>query len=368
MSIPPLLAEALHIKKQFNIGLLRQLVQLIYLRLSRCRLDPWEYYFFQVYLDRYPMKEKHRFAGWRREVTVDRLVNPGSARELANDKLLFYTTMNARGAPLPKLAAVYCNQDQNIPGAVPLHDPGEIAKFITDPAHMPLFIKPLRGAHGHNNFAIRGPSSNRRDVTLLSGQRVRVKDLVTTLVQHDQGGWLFQELLRTDHAIGKLCGDRLTSLRFIVIVADYGPEILSAVWKIPTGTNVTDNFDVGRNGNLVAGIDPATGNIRRVVQGVGWKNIPVTRHPDTGAKLDDAQLPGWENAKALCLELAPHIPGLRLQHSDIALTNRGPVLLELNVAGGMRAHQIVEQRGIFGERLTALEEQCRSQEKQDRKI
>ncbi len=56
MSIPPLLAEALRIKKQFNIGLLRQLVQLTYLRLSQCRLDPWEYYFFQVYLDRYPMK------------------------------------------------------------------------------------------------------------------------------------------------------------------------------------------------------------------------------------------------------------------------------------------------------------------------
>jgi hypothetical protein len=37
------------------------------------------------------------------------------------------------------------------------------------------------------------------------------------------------------------------------------------------------------------------------------------------------------------------------------LTDRGPVILEINVEGGLRTHQIVARRGIYGKRLQALE-------------
>jgi len=62
-------------------------------------------------------------------------------------------------------------------------------------------------------------------------------------------------------------------------------------------------------------------------------------------------IPNWQSISSLCLNAAKLFPTLHLQHWDIALTNRGPVVLEMNVEGGMRTHQIVQQRGIYNARL-----------------
>jgi hypothetical protein len=357
MSILPLFAEALRTRNQFGIGLVRQSWQSIALRSGRCRLDFWEYFFFQVYLDRYPLSEKKRFAGWRRELAFDKAANSGPERALANDKLLFHAHMAEHDAPQPKLRAVLCGHDPAVPGAVHLHDANDAEAYLRDPAHLPLFIKPIHGAHGRNAFSVRSTTPDQKNLVLASGTSVGLADFVTGLTTRERGGWLFQERLKTDDRIGLFSGDRLTSLRVIVVFTSEGPELISGVWKIPTGKNVTDNFSVGRSGNLIAGIDMDTGRVLRMVQGVGWKNRVVTHHPDTGADLDkagftDRRLPGWKEAKALCLKYADLFPGLHLQHWDIALTDRGPLILEINVEGGMRTHQIVQQRGIVGPELT----------------
>jgi len=353
MSIPPLFAEALRTKKQFSIGLMRQLSQAVYLRFSRCRLDFWEYYFFQVYLDRYPMPEKKRFAGWRREIRLDQAANTGPARELANDKLLFYAHMAAHGAPQPKIMAVYSGSELDLPGSVHLRNEDDAVNYFRHSAHTPVFIKPLHGAHGRNAFSVGATTSDGRGLVLASGETIGLQKFVIGLATRERGGWLLQERMNTDDRIAKFSGDRLTSVRMIILLGPSGPELVSAVWKIPTGKNVTDNFSVGRTGNLIAGIDIDTGRIARMVQGVGWKNRALTHHPDTGADLDTAgfinrRLPHWDATKGLCLEYAALFPGLHLQHWDIALTDRGPVILEINVEGGMRTHQIVQQRGIVG--------------------
>lgn len=354
MSDPSLIATALRTKKRFKIGLLRQFREAAYLRYSDCRLDPWEYYFFEVYLDRYPIVEKQRFVGWRREVHIDRLLNAGPDREVANDKIAFYALMHSKGAPVPRVAAIYRGNGRHFPGAALLHDAERAADYLCDPVNAPFFAKPIRGAHGGGTWAISGPSHDGRELETTCGRRIGIPDFIASLDVHAQGGFLIQPLLRTHDAIGDLCGDRLTSLRIIVILAPAGPEILSAVWKIPTGTNITDNFDIGRTGNIVAGIDLDTGRVRRVVRGDYWRNIPLDAHPDTGVRFGDFHLPDWPTVTTLCLEHARHFPGLRLQHWDIALSDQGPVILELNVAAGMRTHQIVQQRGIFGERLRKL--------------
>ena len=52
-------------------------------------------------------------------------------------------------------------------------------------------------------------------------------------------------------------------------------------------------------------------------------------------------MPDWADVSELCVRAAQCLPDLRLQHWDIALTDRGPVALEVNVLGGLRTHQIV---------------------------
>jgi len=354
MSFSLLIAEALHTRREFDIGLWRQLWQIGQLRYGAGQLDPWEYYFFRVFLDRYSPEEKRRFIGWRREIRLDRRANARDARTPANDKLAFHFLLEKNAMPLPKILAVYGldlygNSGPEIPGAEKLSAPENVITFLHHAKHYPMFIKPVRGTQGKLTHALFGIENDH--LKLSSSEQIELNRFIAQLDPPHKGGILFQELLQPAAETEAVCGRRLTSVRIIVIVMPTGPEILSAVWRVPTGTNVTDNFSCGLNGNIIAGIELATGRIQRIVRGIGWENIPVDRHPDTGVVFGDLKLPGWREARALCLAAAPLLPGLNLQHWDIALTDRGPVILEVNVEGGMRTHQIVQERGLCGTRL-----------------
>ena len=328
MALPRLLQEALHTKSQFDIGLWRQFWQSMLLRFGRGRLDPWEYYFFRVFLDRYPPHEKRRFIGWRREIALDRLLNRGPAREIANDKLRFATFMQEQDMPLPRTVAVCGGPSPT--GARALADRAAVSRYLKETDDYPVFVKPMRGAHGHAAILLREPPAD-------------ADAFAARLMKGPQRGYLIQELLRTHPALGAVCGDRLTSVRIVVFPGEGGPNILSAVWRVPTGANVTDNFNVGFSGNLIAGVDLASGEIARVVQGIGWQTGRVDHHPDTGKSFTGLRLPDWQDLVALCERCMALFPELRLQHWDIALTDRGPVVLELNVEGGLRTHQIVAE-------------------------
>jgi len=347
--MPLLIAESLRTRKQFNIGLWRQFCQAFYLRFGSCKLDPWEYFFFQVFLGRYPLMEKQRFVGWRREIKLDRAANTHAARGLANDKLACHALLTRHGMPLPEIVAVYGDFDPCIAGKIKLENADDVTTFLRHSGQYPLFVKPVRGKQGQDTYALHRLVDGA--LQLSSDQWLGLADFIARLDPARPGGIVFQKMLRPSPAIEAVCGRRLTSVRLIVIITSTGPEVLSAVWRIPTGANITDNFNCGRNGNIIAGIELATGKVQRVVQGINWINTPVNHHPDTGSVFANLHLPDWPQICALCLDAAMLLPGLRLQHWDVALTDHGPVIMEINVEGGMRTHQIVQQRGIYGTRL-----------------
>ena len=259
--------------------------------------------------------------------------------------------MRTIGAPIARTLAVYSTGNAETNGPVDLRDSAALTDYLAQTPDLPLFVKPLRGAHGWGATAIAnreaalldeaGHDPGRRILVFASGERVTITDFVSGLEAGAQRGYVIQEKLHPHPATAAVCGDRLTSARIVVLNEPQGARILSAVWRVPTGTNMTDNFSSEASGNLCAGIDLATGTVGSVFQGIGWELRPLETHPDTGLTLTGFHLPDWRQAAELSLASAAELPGLRLQHWDVALTDRGPVLLELNVMGGLRTHQIV---------------------------
>lgn len=356
MSISLLIAKALQTRREADISLWRQLCQSFYLRFSASKLDPWEYFFFRVYLDRYSLDDKKSFVGWRREIQLDRSANNNSARNLANNKLASHTLLNQHGFPTADIAAVYGAVTSTDSDTAMLHDPEECATFLRETGCYPLFVKPARGLRGNDTHVLLGITNDVLD--LPSEKTTRLTDFVADLGSARDSGILFQELLKPSAHSRVICGERLTSVRFLVVISPSGPKILSAVWRAPAGTNITDNFNCGENGNIIGGIELTTGHVQHVVKGVGWNYFPIDRHPDTDITFDNFYLPNWQEACSICVEAAGLFPGLHLQHWDIALTDRGPVVLEVNVEGGMRTHQIVQQRGIYDAFLKEACEFC----------
>lgn len=116
------------------------------------------------------------------------------------------------------------------------------------------------------------------------------------------------------------------------------PLIHRAVAKIATGNNPADNY--WRAGNMLGAIDLEAGRITRTVRGTGADLTANENHPGTNRPIVGAVIPDWEWLTALVSEAAKVFAGIRTQSWDVALTDQGPVLLEVNFGGDLNLHQL----------------------------
>jgi hypothetical protein len=152
------------------------------------------------------------------------------------------------------------------------------------------------------------------------------------------GGYLFQTRLSPHPKIVDVVGDHIATVRMFVLVDDQGPTLLRASWKIPSGKAVADNF--WRAGNMLGGIDVDTGKVIRVLLRTESGTEPIEQHPVTGASFNDLVFPEWGSMREVVIRGAAAVPTCHFQGWDVALTDRGPVLVELEGDGG---HPLMEQ-------------------------
>jgi hypothetical protein len=92
-----------------------------------------------------------------------------------------------------------------------------------------------------------------------------------------------------------------------------------------------------------------------VIQGTGTDQVELERHPDTEQPLMGATPPDWPALTALCLRADRAFPGLRMQAWDVALTERGPVLVEVYIGGDFNLPQLAHATGLMDERFRAFD-------------
>src|SRR4029079_10808107 len=103
---------------------------------------------------------------------------------------------------------------------------------------------------------------------LVAGPRkIPVDDLPAAVAEHYKGGYIFQRRIAPHAGVRAIVGNRLATVRAITILTEQGPQLLPALWQIPAGDNVADNY--WRSGNLLATLDLEAGRIIRVVRGTG---------------------------------------------------------------------------------------------------
>ncbi len=317
-------------------------------------LGPSEYFMYRLYEPDLDLGEKLRFIGNRLETTMHGACNDRDWRAIADDKLVTHAVLRDNGFPVPSLAAFYHPRRPAPRRSVALGTAKELRDFLRG-VDRPLFGKPLGGYHSLGCVSIDSFDRGTDSVKLAFGGHLSLPSLLDYILKTGRSGYLFQERLRPHRELAERFGPTLSTIRMVVLLTPDGPELLQAACKIPRGQNVADNF---WRGNMAGAVDARSGRMMRVVSGVGVDQVQHTHHPDTGMSLVGMTLPRWREAVDTCLEASACMPGLRTQSWDVAITERGPVLIEVNSKGNFSGPQIASGRGFRDEAYETHLKRC----------
>jgi hypothetical protein len=72
-------------------------------------------------------------------------------------------------------------------------------------------------------------------------------------------------------------------------------------------------------------------------------------HPDTGRAIIGTAIPEWDDLATLVKEAPRLLPAIRTQSWDIAVTDEGPIPLEVNFGGDLNLAQLASGVGVLDE-------------------
>jgi hypothetical protein len=322
-----------------------------------------DYYSYKLYDENFHTGRGARdFLGWRLQQSFSMALNPRHAVLPAWDKLAFMTLAGAAGLPIAPLRAYY-HRAKVIPDALGEHlgTPAAAGMFLRDPANYPLFAKPAYSQQGFGADYLVSYDDTLDALILLNGDVVPVEQFLPRLetsidprYHRPECGFAFQQPLVVAPQIAALTNwSAICGVRVVCLNGPEGVKPILGLWKIASAPNHVDNFSKGKYGNLMASVDVNTGVVTRALRGF-WPDTEIAiNHPATGARLEGFQLPWWNEILEICRHGGAVFPLMRIHHWDFALTDRGPVILELNDVGGTIGAQIHGQ-GLLTEEVRAF--------------
>ena len=204
----------------------------------------------------------------------------------------------------------------------------------------PLFAKPNRLLGSFGAFRIEAWDGER--ATLSSGEQSSADAVLNEVMAGIP--YVLQAVVKNHDQLREFASG-LATVRAVNLVEEQTVRMARAVLKIPVAGQIADN--AWREGNLVANVDPETGVITRVISGSGPDLVEYVEHPETGDPLVGMSIPLWSELRELNERTARVFGALPFQSQDIALTNDGPVVVEVNSGASFALPQIASGTGML---------------------
>jgi Sugar-transfer associated ATP-grasp len=280
------------------------------------------------------------------------------------NKLAVTTLLGGYGFPVIPTLALY--SDTICMRGIPiLRQPADLAGFLRGSNDYPLFGKPMDSQRSLGSIGLDAYDRATDSVVAGQGRKIPVDAFAAAVAEHYKGGYILQRRISPHAGVRAIAGDRLATVRAITILTEQGPQLLRALWKIPAGDNVADNY--WRSGNLLATLDLENGRVVRVIRGTGLALEEVTHHTDTGAALIGIEVPNWREIVSLALDAASSLREVPLIGWDMAASEAGALIVEPNFTPDFFMTQLADRRGMLDERFNAFLAGCKATAQQTKK-
>jgi hypothetical protein len=293
--------------------------------------------------DFYP--DKRTVVGQRKNRDLDLTINfRHDWIGLFANKIASASYLAAHGFPTIPLIGIYTERLAS-PSHLVIANADELKAFLRRPDHYPLFGKPIEGVQSLGSIGFARYDSGADRLETIGGETIPVDDFASDVLNNYSHGYLFQKFLSPHPAIRDMCGNRLATARIVTLARDGEPSVFRACWKIPSGPNMADNY--WRPGNLLAQIDVTTGKVLRAMSGTGLDLAYHNEHPDTKAPLVGMAIPRWDDLKQTAIEAARLLRHMPLIGFDMAMSETGPVVVEMNHNPDFFLNQLADGRGVL---------------------
>jgi Sugar-transfer associated ATP-grasp len=267
------------------------------------------------------------------------------------NKLAITTLLGGYGFPVIPTLALYSDAI-SMRGVPILREPEALAAFLRSSRDYPLFGKPMDSQRSLGSIGLEAYDHGTDSLVTGADRKTPVDAFAAEVAKHYKGGYIFQRRIAPHARVRAIAGNRLATVRAITILTEQGPQLLRALWKIPAGDNVADNY--WRSGNLLATLDLETARVVRVVRGTGLGLEEVTHHPDTGAGLVGVEVPNWHEIVSLALDAASTLSEVPLIGWDMAAVEGGALIVEPNFTPDFFMTQLADRRGMLDARFNAF--------------
>lgn len=307
----------------------------------------------------YRLFDKHpdtwsEYLDGREMLALEAELNPREHWSLVDNKLRFFDRCRTAGLPTPSVLAVVNGGGETVDGVPAIDEVAALEAFFMRMPPGDFVLKRNGGAYGRGFFLVRWDGSAFVDLSTTVSMTPR--RLFDALVDAPFPYLVQPRLRRASGLADVMPGHALGTVR-IVTVIDQQDEVLIpyAFIKLPVSGQVLDNFSHGESGNLLCGIDVATGTMMSAFRRPRGRTLleRVDNHPETGQRLLGREVPEWSAIQALCREAALAFRELRTLGWDVAVTDEGLSLIEANKTYDPDGMQITLDRGIRSE-LVAL--------------
>lgn len=254
------------------------------------------------------------------------LLNPQKYYILARNKYFAHKMMEKVGIQKAELycyynpEGVFCDNDETA------HNLYGVFQILKAKNVQSCVIKATEGSHGDDVWVIKAIDYEGGDC-MLHLYNNSVKKLSSILADKPL---IFESQIHQTEQLAALNPTSVNTVRFMTtLYPDGEARIIATFIKIGRAGSCVDN--AGAGGNVDACVDTDTGELRYAIRYDGEHNHPdINEHPDSHVPVNGLTIENWDNIKQQVLKYQQALPYVKAAGWDIAITDNGPVVIEVN--------------------------------------
>ena len=254
------------------------------------------------------------------------ILNPIKFYVLSYNKYLTHKVLENRGIRTTLLYCYYQPDGKYCNSKEIASDCRDVYRILKEKSVKECVVKHPEGSHGAKVFVIKEIIYKEDDAVLVrfDGEQLPLSSVL------NRTPLIFESLVHQTSRFSEFNASSVNTVRFMTTLYPDGSAKVIATWiRIGRDGKCVDN--AGDGGNVSAAVDVDTGRIYNVMRFDGWRNAKaIDCHPDNGIQLNDVIIENWDGVKTEVIKYQQAFPYCRAAGWDVAITDDGPVVLEVN--------------------------------------